>query len=93
MPRRSGITQEARVRVMLELKKYQESDPRGCTATRLRQRLSWRKKETDKIIEDLVSSGMIYGDYLSSWVTSHHKGHSVAGLPYLLKVSPWEVSS
>jgi hypothetical protein len=61
----------------------------GCTAARLRQKLSWRKKETDEVIDDLVSSGMVYGDYLSPWVTSHHKGSSVAGMPYLLKVSPW----
>lgn len=55
----------------------------------LRQKLSWRKRETDEVIDNLVSSGMVYGDYLSPWVTSHHKGSSVAGMPYLLKVSPW----
>ncbi|MBI3859553.1 MAG: hypothetical protein HY296_04860 [Thaumarchaeota archaeon] len=91
MPKRPTISHEARVTVILALRAYQHEHPDGCTLTRLNQRLGWRTKETTKTINDLVQSGMVYGDYLTPWVLTHpnpkHRLFKSGG--YLLKVSPW----
>jgi DNA-binding IclR family transcriptional regulator len=89
MPRRPGITHEARAKVLLELKEFQQQHPEGCTVTRLSLRLGWRKKETERTVDDLVESGMVYGDYVSPWVLTHPKGSKLVTSGDLIKVSPW----
>jgi len=90
MPRKQGISHDARAKVMLELKTFQQSHPEGCALTRLNQRLGWNTNYTARVIDDLVSSGMVYGDYVSEWARTHHKSSTLSKSgDYLLKVSPW----
>lgn len=75
---------------MLELKRFQQQNPDGCTVTRLSQLLNWRGTDTNTIVDDLVQSGMVYGDYLTPWVRTHPSGSKIPKTGnYLVKVSPW----
>lgn len=90
MPKKRGISHLSRAILLLELKSFQQEHPDGCTVTRLNQRLRWRSTDTQKIVGDLVDTGMIYGDYLSEWTRTHLKGTVIPKSGgYLLKVSPW----
>ena len=90
MPKKRGISHESRARAVLKLKTLQQIHPEGCTVTRLAQKLGWRNKETEETVEDLVQSGMIYGDYVSQWARTHLKGSKLPRSgAYLLKVSPY----
>jgi len=90
MPRISGISHEARARALLELRAFQQLHPEGCTLTRLNQRLGWKTKDTTRVVDDLVSSEMVYGEYVSDWARTHEKSSilSMSG-GYLLTVSHW----
>lgn len=80
----------SRARVLLELKRFQQEHPEGCTVTRLNQRLGWSSNETERTVDDLVESGMVFGDYAPPWVVTHIKGMILPKSGgYLLKVSPW----
>ncbi len=90
MPKRKGITHEARAKLMTELNQYQLLHPEGCTTTRLARNLGWSNDEAQKTVDDLAESGMVYGDYVSEWAKSHLKSAVLGkGGGYLLKVSPW----
>jgi hypothetical protein len=89
MPKKRAITQDARAKVLLKLKAYQQEHPDGGTITTLRHLLGWKEKDTKKIVDDLVETAMIYGDYLSPWIRTHRRKDSKVLAPYLLKVSPW----
>ena len=90
MPKKAGVSHESRAKMLLTLKELQQQYPDGCTVTRLSQKLGWRNRETQRTVDDLVESGMIYGDYASEWVLTHLKGTILPKSGgYLLKVSPW----
>jgi hypothetical protein len=96
MARKPGISHEARAKLMQELKELHTKSPDGSAVTRLSQGLGWKSTDTQKVVDDLVMSGMVYWDYLSPWALTHPnrpKTKLLKSGTYLLKVSPWGENS
>ena len=83
MPKESRISNKARAKVLREL---QESED-GLVMSKLNQQLGWRKRETIKVVDDLLTSGMVEGERVANWVKSHNRGTLLEGIPWMYQVT------
>ena len=60
---KKGISHEARAKLMLNLRDFQR-ESRRVYAYSSQPALGVESSGTQKVVDDLVISGMIYGDYL-----------------------------